>query len=198
MAYKQQVIVSPTWSNTTAGSTATRPSTTTSRPQTGSRWNPKTVGTSLTGSGNAEIICAISESRGISPTIGLCFVSLSTSEAILCQFTDTQTYARTCQKIKVFAPSEILYMSAAEDSKLIAIVVENLEVEAAGIAMTSLGRHFWSEPGGLDYVQCLAFPDDLEVLKLTTAGNYYATCCFSAVCLTGWRVILLALTQGRF
>jgi DNA mismatch repair protein MSH4 len=168
----------------TAGSvsgTTTRPTTTTtSRPQTGSRSRPRTSGTS-TGYSDNEIICAISESRGISPTIGLSFVNISTAEAVLCQFTDTQTYARTCHKIKVFAPSEILFMKTAEHSKLISIVKENIVVENADIGMSPLDRKYWSEISGLEYVQYLAFPDDLESLKLSISGNFFATCCFSVV-----------------
>ncbi len=167
--------------NGSTGAAATRPTTTASRPQTGSRSRARTSGTS-TGYGDDEIICALSESRGISPTIGLSFVNVSTSEAVLCQFTDTQTYARTCHKIKVFAPSEILYMSTAQDSKLISVVKENLEVEKSGIIMTNVDRKYWSELSGHEYVQSLAFPDDLESLKLSIAGNYFATCSFSAVC----------------
>ncbi len=162
----------------TSSRTGTMP-TTTSRPTTG-RSRPRTAATS-TGYGDNEIICAISESRGISPTVGLSFVNLSTSEAVLCQFTDTQTYARTCHKIKVFAPTEILYMSTAAESKLISIVVENLDVESADIFMTKIDRKYWSESSGHEYVQYLAFPGDLESLKMSIAGNYFATCCFSAV-----------------
>ncbi|KAK5050882.1 hypothetical protein LTR84_003441 [Exophiala bonariae] len=94
---------------------------------------------------------------------------------------DTQTYARTCHKLKVFAPSEILYMSTAADSKLISIVAENLEVERSEILMTNIDRKYWSESSGHDYVQHLAFPDDLESLKLSISGSYFAICCFSAV-----------------
>lgn len=163
------------------GAEETRTTTTsTSRPQT-SRSRPKTAATS-TGYGDNEIICAISESRGVSPTVGLSFVNISTSEAVLCQFTDTQTYARICHKIKVFAPTEILFMSTAAESKLVSIITENLDVEKFGIMMTNIDRKYWSESSGFDYVQYLAFPDDLESLKLSVAGNYFAICCFSAVC----------------
>ncbi|KAK7894017.1 MutS protein msh4 [Exophiala xenobiotica] len=132
-------------------------------------------------SADDETICAIAESRGISPVVGLSFVNLSTSEVVLCQFPDTQTYARTCHKIKVFTPCEIIYMSNAADSKLVSIVTENLEVDEYGISMTDIDRKYWSESSGHDYVQYLAFPDDLESLKLALRGNYLATCCFSAV-----------------
>ncbi|KAI1614457.1 DNA mismatch repair protein MSH4 [Exophiala viscosa] len=150
-----------------------------SRPRN-ARSRSKTAATS-TGNSDGETVCAISESRGISPIVGLSFVNLSTSEAVLCQFTDTQTYARTCLKIKVFSPSEILYMSNAADSKLVSIVTENLEVYDNGILMTDIDRKYWSEGSGHDYVQHLAFPDDVESLKLSLTGNYFATCCFSAV-----------------
>lgn len=152
---------------------------TTSRPYTG-RSRPRTAAAS-TGAGDNEILCAISESRGISPTIGLSFVNLSTSEAVLCQFTDTQTYARTCHKIKVFNPSEIIYMLTAADSKLLSIIRENLEVDKNDMLMTSIDRRYWSDGTGHEYVQQLAFPADLESLKLTIGGNYFAACCFAAV-----------------
>ena len=172
--------------NARSTATGTYPSnkqtSTTSRPFTGhgSRSRPQTAATS-TGAGDNEIICAISESRGISPTIGLSFVNLSTSEAVLCQFTDTQTYARTCHKIKVFNPSEIIYMLTAADSKLLSIIRENLEVDKDDILMSSIDRRYWSDITGHEYVQQLAFPADLESLKLTIGGNYFAACCFAAV-----------------
>ena len=159
--------------------TGVRKTTTTSRPYTG-RSRPRTAATS-TGYGDNEIICSITESRGISPTIGLSFVNLTTSEAVLCQFADTQTYARTCHKIKVFNPTEIIYMKTAADSKLLSILNENLEVDKFDIIMTEIDRRYWSESTGFEYVQYLAFPDDLESLKVSIGGNYFATCCFAAV-----------------
>ena len=157
-----------------------RPRTTTSRPRTG-RSRPRTAATS-TGYGENDIVCAISESRGLSPTIGLSFVNLTTSEAVLCQFTDTQTYARTCHKIHVFNPSDILYMSAATESNLVAIIAENLKVEENGMLLTEMNRKYWVEGSGHEYIQRLAFPDDLESLKVSAGGNFFATCCFAAVC----------------
>jgi DNA mismatch repair protein MSH4 len=133
------------------------------------------------GAGDNEIICAISESRGISPAIGLSFVNLSTSEAVLCQFADTQTYARTCHKIKAFWPSVILYMKTAADSKLLSIIQENLEVGKYETVMTDVDRRYWSDSTGHEYVQRLAFPDDLASLKVTIGSNYFAACCFAAV-----------------
>lgn len=169
-------------SSTTAGSASisgSRVITINSRPYTG-RSRPKTAATS-SGYPDNQIICALSEARGISPTIGLSFVNLTTCEAALCQFSDTQTFARTCHKIQVFDPSEILYAKTAEDSKLLSILRENLGTEDNNILMTSIDRRYWSEGVGYEYLQQLAFPDEHESLKLSAAGNYYALCCFGAV-----------------
>lgn len=163
----------------------TADSTTTWRPAT-TRSRPKTAATS-TGYAyfDNEILCAVSESRGISPSVGLAFVNLTTCEAVLCQFTDTQTFARTCHKLKVFSPSEIIYASTAADSKLLSIVSENLEAERNNIRMTEIDRRYWSEGVGHDYLKQLAFPDDLEALRLSLTGSYFAVCCFAAVCFHG-------------
>lgn len=159
----------------TSKSTISRPATSKSRPRTGA------PSTSQGYFGN-DILCAISEARGISPSVGLAFVNLSTCEVVLCQFADTQTFARTCHKIKVFSPTEIIYASTAADSKLVSIVEENLEVEKNKIAMTVIDRRYWSEGVGHEYIQQLALPEDLEALKLSLTGSYFAVCCFAAVC----------------
>lgn len=146
----------------------------TGRPRTG---RPMTAATSIA---SQDIICAISESRGISSTVGLAFVNLSTSEAVLCQICDSQTYVKTINKIDVFEPTEILFMSTARDtqSKLYSIVQENLR----DLKTTTIDRKYWSERTGHEYVDRLAFQEDLETIKITLEGNYFAACSLAAVC----------------
>lgn len=148
----------------------------TSRQSTGPpRTNrPTTTATSIA---SQDIVCAISESRGISSTVGLAFVNLSTAEAVLCQICDSQTYVKTITKIGVFEPTEILFMSTAKDSKLFYIVQENV----SETTFTSLDRKYWSERTGHEYVDRFAFPEDAESIKITLGGNYFAACCFAAV-----------------
>ena len=134
-----------------------------------------------------EIVCAISESRGTAPTIGLAFVNLSTSEAVLCQICDSQTYVRTCHKLKVFNPSEILFMKTAADTLLLSVLRENLDFHGLGVDMQSIDRKYWSETSGDEHIQRLALPDDLESLKASVSGNYFAVCCFAAV--GSWKKI---------
>ncbi|GIC94309.1 MutS family protein MSH4 [Aspergillus udagawae] len=140
------------------------------RPRTA---RPATTATSIA---SQDIICAISESRGISSTVGLAFVNLSTAETVLCQICDSQTYAKTVTKIAVFEPTEILFMSSAKGSKLFYIIQENIP----DTTYTFLDRRYWSEVGH-EYVDRLAFPQDVETIKITLGGNYFASCCLAAV-----------------
>ena len=145
-----------------------------------SRGRPKTAASTIGASADQEVICAITESRGISPTVGLAFVNITSAEAILCQIVDNQTYVRTLHKLQVLEPSTILFPSTAiqpTQSKLYSIVEENIR----DIAITSLDRKFWSEDCGVEYIQQLAFKEDIEAIKVAIGGNYFATCCVSAV-----------------
>ncbi|KAJ5447262.1 DNA mismatch repair protein MutS core [Penicillium cf. griseofulvum] len=135
---------------------------------------PTTTATSVAAQ---DIICAVSESRGVSSTVGLAFVNLATAEAVLCQICDSQTYVKTIIKIGVFEPSEILFMNTAEESKLRYIIQENLPDPI----FTFLDRRWWSEKTGHDYVERLAFLEDVDSLRVTLSGNYFAACCFAAV-----------------
>lgn len=126
-----------------------------------------------------QVICAISESRGISPVVGLAFVNLSTTEAVLCQISDNQTFTRTVHKLVVYRPTEILFMTTAAQpkSKLFSIVEHNLH----DYRLTVIDRKYWSETAGLEYIQRLAFKQDVEAIKVSVGGNFYATCCIAAV-----------------
>ena len=139
---------------------------------------PKTAVSTI--SGDQQIICAISESRGLSPIVGLAFVNVSTAEAVLCQISDSQTYLKTVHKLSVFQPSEILFMNTAAqpDSKLYSIVKANLPY----IRIAVIDRKYWAETTGMEYIHQLAFRQDVEALKVSIEGNYYSLCCFAAVC----------------
>lgn len=160
--------------------------TTTSRPPTrnthrrAGTTRPRTA-VSTIGVESQQIICAVSESRGIAPTVGLAFVNLDTSEAILSQICDSQTYVRTIHKLAVFAPSQILIVNTATQpkSKLFAIIEENLVDLNSSIML--LDRQYWAELLGHEYIQQLAFAQDVESIKISLNGNYFSVCCFAAV-----------------
>ncbi|KAF7114508.1 hypothetical protein CNMCM5793_008812 [Aspergillus hiratsukae] len=122
------------------------------RPRTA---RPATTATSIA---SQDIICAI-------------------TETVLCQICDSQTYAKTVTKIAVFEPTEILFMGSARESKLFYIIKENIPDPT----YTFLDRRYWSEKVGHEYVDRLAFPQDVETIKITLGGNYFASCCLAAV-----------------
>ncbi|GFG00996.1 mutS protein homolog 4 [Aspergillus udagawae] len=122
------------------------------RPRTA---RPATTATSIA---SQDIICAI-------------------TETVLCQICDSQTYAKTVTKIAVLEPTEILFMSSAKGSKLFYIIQENIP----DTTYTFLDRRYWSEKVGHEYVDRLAFPQDVETIKITLGGNYFASCCLAAV-----------------
>lgn len=127
------------------------------------------------------MICAVAESRGVSPTVGLAFVNLDTGEAVLCQINDSQTYVRTIHKLRVYGPSEILIVATVSSpkSKLFSIIEENLE--DIGSKITLLDRRYWADSTGYEYIQTLAFKEEVEAIKISVQGNYYAICCVAAV-----------------
>jgi DNA mismatch repair protein MSH4 len=174
----------PSTSNSTSyGYTYDDYTTTTSRSGTGrpSTARPGTSASTVAQTEAQHIVCAVAESRGISPTVGLAFVNLDTAEAVLCQIADTQTYVRTVHKLKVYAPSEILIVATAASpkSKLFSIIEESLEDIPS--KLTLLDRRYWAESTGYEYIQSLAFKEDIGGIKISVTGNYYAVCCIAAV-----------------
>ncbi|KAL8713558.1 MAG: hypothetical protein Q9220_002420 [cf. Caloplaca sp. 1 TL-2023] len=158
--------------------TATRPETSLSSTGRLRPGRPKTAASTLL-SRDQQVICAINESRGISPVVGLAFVNLTTTEAVLCQISDNQTFTRTIHKLVVYEPTEILFMTTAAQpkSKLFSIVEHNLP----HLRLTVIDRKYWSETSGLEYIQNLAFKQDVEAIKVSVEGNFYATCCIAAI-----------------
>ncbi|KAE8866001.1 hypothetical protein PTNB29_03148 [Pyrenophora teres f. teres] len=159
--------------------TTSRPGTrrNTARPSTA---RPRTGASTIARVEAQHVVCAIAESRGISPTVGLAFVNLDTAEAVLCQICDSQTFVRTVHKLKVYGPSEILIVSTAASpkSKLFSIIEEN--IDDIGSKLTLLDRRYWAESTGYDYIHSLAFKEDVEAINVSVTGNYYAVCCIAA------------------
>ena len=108
-------------------------------------------------------------------------MNLDTAEAVLCQICDSQTFVRTVHKLKVYGPSEILIVSTAASprSKLFSIIEENLE--DIGSKLTLLDRRYWAESTGYEYIQSLAFKEDVEAIKVSVTGNSLTVCCMAAV-----------------
>ncbi|KAK8138544.1 hypothetical protein PG984_001924 [Apiospora sp. TS-2023a] len=135
---------------------------------------------SVWGSDGHHVICAISEARGVSPSVGLAFINATTNEAVLSQICDSQFYVKTIHKIQIYWPSVILMVNTAfpphPKSPLLSLVEEAM----SGTPIEALDRKYWSETLGLEFIQTLSFREDLDATKVAIQGNYYATCSFAA------------------
>lgn len=157
-------------------SSTARPST--ARPSTGRRSRASSI---LGGGESQQIICAVSEGRGVSPTVGLAFVNISTGEAVLSQICDNQFYVKTLHKLQVFEPTQILIVSTSGPPNLKSKMYQIVEENILGARIVTVDRRYWSETSGIEYIQQLAFKEDLEAIKVAIGGNYFSVCCFSAV-----------------
>ncbi|KAI1208023.1 DNA mismatch repair protein-like protein MutS [Annulohypoxylon truncatum] len=136
---------------------------------------------SVWGSESHEIICAVTEARGVSPTVGLAFINITTDEAILSQICDSQFYVKTVHKIQMYEPSTILMVKTAFPPHPKSSLLSIIEEELPDTTIEPLDRRYWSENAGLEFIQNLAFREDLEAIKVAIEGNFYATCSFAAV-----------------
>lgn len=177
---------STSWQSAQKGDTTTTSRSRAGRKSSGrtSTGRPRTGVSAQSRSEAHEVICAVSESRGISPTVGLAFLNLNTCEAVLCQISDSQTYVRTVHKLQVYMPSQILIVSSASNpkSKLLSIIEENLDVLESDVVL--LDRRYWAETTGLEYIQRLTLAEDVDAIKIAADGSYFAICCIAAVSLT--------------
>lgn len=129
-----------------------------------------------------QVICAVSEARGVTPSVGLAFVNVSTGQAVLSQICDNQSYVKTTHKLAVFEPSRILIVSTACAPNPKSSLCSTIEEELPDVPIVPLSRKYWSEAAGLEYIENLAFKQDFQSVKVAIDGNFYAICSFSAVC----------------
>lgn len=125
-------------------------------------------------------MCALTESRGVSATIGLCFVNLSTGECVLSEICDSQQYVRTLHKLHVYDPTEILVPSTAFTpikSKLVSIVEDNIP----SAKIIQVPRKYYNEQTGHSYIQTLTLKEDAEAIKVAISAKFYAMSTVAAV-----------------
>ncbi|KAL7911829.1 muts domain V domain-containing protein [Trichoderma velutinum] len=171
-----------TWTAARADCTAyLTASASTSRPTTPSRRSRSEATPSILGQSDShDVVCAVSEARGVTPTVGIATVNLSLGEVTLSQICDNQSYVRTIHKLQLACPSRIIFMPSAcspnEPSTFFSLV-QRLIPEAE---ISSHDRSAWSESAGIDYIEHLAPEGDIGPIKVAIQGKYYAICCFSA------------------
>ncbi|KAK6538181.1 MutS protein msh4 [Orbilia ellipsospora] len=150
------------------------------RPRTRGSGRPRTAGSIANGASSQQIICAITESRGVVAQVGLTFLNISTAECILSEICDSQTYVKTLHKLAVFDPLEILIPDTLiqnQASKLPKIIEENLP----GARITSLPRKYYNEKVGYEFISRLSFKSEAEAVQVAISGKVYAISATAAV-----------------
>ncbi|EPS44503.1 hypothetical protein H072_1502 [Dactylellina haptotyla CBS 200.50] len=152
------------------------------RPRTrgGGPGRPRTAGSVASGPSSQQVICAITESRGVIAQVGLAFMNISTAECILSEICDSQTYVRTLHKLAVLDPLEILIpenLIQNRSSKLPGIIEENLP----GARVASLPRKYYNERVGSDFISRLSFKSETEAVQIALSGKDLAISAAAAV-----------------
>ncbi|KAI6355054.1 hypothetical protein MCOR25_008360 [Pyricularia grisea] len=160
-----------------------RPGTTTTstsqRPDTYAR-SVSRAPTAFAGCEGRQIICAVSEGRGVPPIVGLAIIDIDIGSAVMSQICDTQCYVHTIHKLRVHEPKEILIVSSSGPPNRKSVLYSVIEEELSDVPITTLDRKYWSEITGLAYIESLAFHEDIGALKVSMNGNFYAICALSA------------------
>ncbi|KAG0299101.1 MutS protein msh4, partial [Dissophora globulifera] len=127
-----------------------------------------------------SLLAAVVEGRGIGAEVGMCFCDLKTSEVILCQIADSQTYVRTLQKLNLYEPSEILVPTTAVDpvnSKLVKIIRESVPSST----ITPIARRFFNDAAGLQYIKKYIIREGSASLLLGIPTKYFCLAATAAV-----------------
>lgn len=127
-----------------------------------------------------NIVCAVGEARGVSPSVCVAFINVFLGEAALSQICDNQSYVKTIHKVQLASPSRIIIPSTAYPPYQSSVLYSLLEQLLPNTSIDSYDRSAWSETAGLAYIQRLAFEDEIEPVKFALDGKFYATACFSA------------------
>ncbi|KAG6354285.1 hypothetical protein INS49_004890 [Diaporthe citri] len=93
----------------------------------------------------------------------------------------SQRVKRFSAKFAIINPTRILIVSTACQPNQKSSLCATIEEELPGVPIVALDRRYWSETAGLEFIQALAFKEDVEAIKVAIEGNFYATCSFSAV-----------------
>ncbi|KAH8823418.1 muts domain V-domain-containing protein [Flagelloscypha sp. PMI_526] len=167
-----------------------RPWTAQSRPGT-SYSRPQTAQSSRR---EGNYVVAVLEGRGVSREVGIAALDRDTGHCVLVQLGDCQTYVRTLHQLQLYNPSLILVPDtflSASDAALAApgknaastsLLVECLREEFPYSPIEVVGRKYWNDASGLDFVIQLCVEDDERAGTLVSIANkYYALSAVSAL-----------------
>lgn len=110
-------------------------------------------------------------------------------KVMLVQLADCQTYVKTLHQMHLHSPSLVLVPDtflAASDTNLgkrsasNSLLVEYIREEFPGVQLEPVGRRYWNDTGGLDFILQLCVEDDERAGTILAVSNKYyalaATC----------------------
>lgn len=153
----------------------------------------------------ASYAVALLEGRGVSREVGLAALDRDTGICILVQIADCQTYVKTLHQLHLHPPAMVIVPDtflSLQDPALVnsasggagrknkgagsgsinttSLLVEYVREEFPGVVIEPVGRKYWNDAGGLEFVMQLCVEDDERPATILAASNkYYA---LSAAC----------------
>ncbi|KAF7326661.1 MutS 4 [Mycena venus] len=161
-----------------------RPTSDQSRPWT-AQTRPGTVRPTTSASALQEgsHVIALLEGRGVTREVGMAALDRETGRVMLVQLADCQTYVKTLHQMHLHPPALVLVPDtflSTSDASPASMLVEYIYEEFPGVPVEPIGRKYWNEIGGLEFVSQLCVEDDERAgTLLAVANKYYA---LSAIC----------------
>ncbi|KAK2459754.1 hypothetical protein APHAL10511_008186 [Amanita phalloides] len=137
-------------------------------------------------------VVAVFEGRGVAREVGIAAFDKDTGHVMLVQLADCQTYVKTLHQMHLHTPCVVLvpdtFLSTTDSaltpggkcSSSTSMLVEYIRDEFPGVALEPVGRKFWNDAAGLEFVMQLSVNDDERAgTVLAVSNKYYA---LSAAC----------------
>ncbi|KAF4623673.1 hypothetical protein D9613_001515 [Agrocybe pediades] len=178
----------PSWSSQSGNLSTNRPWTGHSRPTTG---RPQTAASTRH---DGSYVVAVLEGRGISREVGIAALDKDTGKVILVQIADCQTYVKSLHQMHIHYPNLVLipdtFLSASDAalapsgkrSASTSLLVEYIREEFPGVELEPVGRRYWNDASGLEFILQLCVEDDERAgTVLAVSNKYYALSAASAL-----------------
>lgn len=170
------------------------------RPRTAQSRSMTARPTTAASAHEASYVVALLEGRGVSREVGLAALDKDTGSCVLVQIADCQTYVKTLHQLHLHPPLIILVPDTfllTQDSAFVnsasgastgrrgkgsgstltatSLLVDYVREEFPCAAIEPVGRKYWNDAGGLEFVMQLCLEDDERPATILAASNkYYA------------------------
>ncbi|KDQ19146.1 hypothetical protein BOTBODRAFT_485037 [Botryobasidium botryosum FD-172 SS1] len=128
-------------------------------------------------------IAAVLEGRGVAREVGIAAFDKDTGKVVVLQLQDCQTYVKTLHHLQLHSPHTILLPdtflpTGHAASRQATPLVQCLQEEFPDVGYEAVGRKFWNENTGLEFITQLIIEDEDRSGTLMNVSNKYY--CLSA------------------